>query len=187
MGKRGNVSKMSKVPPSKVTIVEVAEKAGVSLGTVSRVLNNDVHVAPEVPGSGIRCGARDGLCRQSPSPKPERQPHQHHWNAGPRSGDRLHRRDHAWGGHRTGFAPTGPDAFSPLTAVAVKEANYVANMAQGMADGLLLVLPRNPADFIGTSLSAISLLCSLIIKAPALHVPRSALRIGRAPSTPPNI
>ena len=32
---------------SKVTIVEVARKGGVSLGTVSRVINNDVHVAPE--------------------------------------------------------------------------------------------------------------------------------------------
>src|SRR5687767_9318805 len=39
---------MAKQPmPPKVTIVEVAEKAGVSLGTVSRVINNDVHVAPE--------------------------------------------------------------------------------------------------------------------------------------------
>jgi len=36
-----------KNPPTKVTIVEVAEKAGVSLGTVSRVMNNDAHVAPE--------------------------------------------------------------------------------------------------------------------------------------------
>jgi hypothetical protein len=37
----------SKIPTSKVTIVEVAKKAQVSLGTVSRVINNDVHVAPE--------------------------------------------------------------------------------------------------------------------------------------------
>ncbi len=33
---------------------------------------------------------------------------------------------------------------------AVKEANYVANMVQGMVDGLLLVLPRNPTDYMGT-------------------------------------
>ena len=33
---------------------------------------------------------------------------------------------------------------------ASKEANYVANLAQGMVDGLLLVLPRNPADYVGT-------------------------------------
>jgi LacI family transcriptional regulator len=31
-----------------------------------------------------------------------------------------------------------------------KEANYVANLAEGVVDGLLLVLPRNPADFVGT-------------------------------------
>ena len=30
-----------------------------------------------------------------------------------------------------------------------KESNYVANLATGMVDGLLLVLPRSPADFIG--------------------------------------
>jgi hypothetical protein len=33
---------------------------------------------------------------------------------------------------------------------AVKEANYVANLAQDTVDGLLLVLPRNPVDYIGT-------------------------------------
>jgi LacI family transcriptional regulator len=32
---------------------------------------------------------------------------------------------------------------------ASKEASYVANLAQGMVDGLLLVLPRSPVDFIG--------------------------------------
>src|SRR4030065_2291996 len=32
---------------SKVAIVDVARKSGVSLGTVSRVINNDAHVAPE--------------------------------------------------------------------------------------------------------------------------------------------
>jgi LacI family transcriptional regulator len=33
---------------------------------------------------------------------------------------------------------------------AAKEANYVANLATGMVDGLLLVLPRNPSDYLGT-------------------------------------
>jgi LacI family transcriptional regulator len=33
---------------------------------------------------------------------------------------------------------------------AIKEANYVANMVQGMVDGLLVILPRNPADYTGT-------------------------------------
>jgi LacI family transcriptional regulator len=33
---------------------------------------------------------------------------------------------------------------------ASKEANDVANLAKGMVDGLLLVLPRSPIDFVGT-------------------------------------
>jgi len=33
---------------------------------------------------------------------------------------------------------------------ATKEANYVANMVKGMVDGLLVVLPRSPADYTGT-------------------------------------
>jgi len=33
---------------------------------------------------------------------------------------------------------------------ASKEATYVANLAKGMVDGLLLVLPRSPSDYIGT-------------------------------------
>ena len=32
---------------------------------------------------------------------------------------------------------------------ATKEASYVANMGKGMVDGLLVVLPRNPADYTG--------------------------------------
>ena len=38
---------MDKKPNSKVTIIDVAEQAGVSFGTVSRVINNDVHVKKE--------------------------------------------------------------------------------------------------------------------------------------------
>ena len=34
--------------------------------------------------------------------------------------------------------------------IAIKEASYVANMVQGMVDGLLLVLPRNLADYTDT-------------------------------------
>ena len=36
-----------KNPKTKVTIVEVAAEAGVSFGTVSRVINDDIHVKKE--------------------------------------------------------------------------------------------------------------------------------------------
>jgi LacI family transcriptional regulator len=149
MGKRGNVSKMSKVPPSKVTIVEVAEKAGVSLGTVSRVLNNDVHVAPDTRERVSAVVREMGYVanRQARSLK------------GSRTniigmlvpdlgtgyiGEIMHGVDTELGLHQLDLM-----LFTTHRA-AIKEASYVANMAQGMADGLLLVLPRNPADFIGT-------------------------------------
>jgi LacI family transcriptional regulator len=133
----------------KVTIVEVAEKAGVSLGTVSRVMNNDSHVAP---GTRERVSA---VMREM--------------------GYVANRQARGLKGSRTNvigvLAPDlgtgyigeilhGIDAELALYhfdlmlftthRTAIKEANYVANMVQGMVDGLLVVLPRNPADYTGT-------------------------------------
>jgi LacI family transcriptional regulator len=149
MGKRVNVSKMSKLPPAKVTIVEVAEKAGVSLGTVSRVLNNDIHVSPQTR-ERVSTVVRDmGYVanRQARSLKGSRT-------------NIIGMLVPDLGTGYIGEIMRGVDTELGLNQLdmmlftthraAVKEANYVANMAQGMVDGLLLVLPRNPADFIGT-------------------------------------
>lgn len=134
---------------SKVTIVEVAEKAGVSLGTVSRVMNNDAHVAP---GTRERVSAvmRDlGYVanRQARGLK------------GSRTnvigvlapdlgtgyiGEILHGIDAELGLHQLDLM------LFTTHRTATKEANYVANMVQGMVDGLLVILPRNPADYTGT-------------------------------------
>jgi len=134
---------------SKVTIVEVAEKAGVSLGTVSRVMNNDAHVAP---GTRERVSAvmRDlGYVanRQARGLK------------GSRAnvigvlapdlgtgyiGEILHGIDAELGLHQLDLM------LFTTHRTATKEANYVANMVQGMVDGLLVILPRNPADYTGT-------------------------------------
>lgn len=133
----------------KVTIVDVAERAGVSLGTVSRVLNNDAHVAPETRERVA------GVVREL--------------------GYVANRQARGLKGSKTnsigiivpdlgtgyiGEIMNGVDAELALNELdlmlftthraAIKEANYVANMVQGMVDGLLLVLPRNPADYMGS-------------------------------------
>ncbi len=135
--------------PSKVTIVEVAEKAGVSLGTVSRVMNNDVHVAPETRERVTTVMREMGYVanRQARGLK------------GNRTnvigvlvpdlgtgyiGEILHGIDAELGLHRLDLM------LFTTHRTAVKEANYVANMVQGMVDGLLVILPRNPADYTGT-------------------------------------
>jgi LacI family transcriptional regulator len=134
---------------SKVTIVEVAEKAGVSLGTVSRVMNNDSHVAPETRERVSTVMREMGYVanRQARGLK------------GSRTnvigvlapdlgtgyiGEILHGIDTELGDHQLDLM------LFTTHRTAVKEANYVANMVQGMVDGLLLILPRNPADYTGT-------------------------------------
>jgi LacI family transcriptional regulator len=140
---------MAKNRPDKVTIVDVAEKAGVSFGTVSRVINNDIHVRPEtrerVQGVMQKLGYTAN--RQARS------------LAGGRS-NIIGVLVPDLGTGYIGEIIRGIDAELSLTDLdlilytthrtASKEANYVANLAKGMVDGLLLVLPRSPADYIGT-------------------------------------
>lgn len=133
----------------RVTIVEVAEKAGVSLGTVSRVMNNDSHVAPETRERVSAVMREMGYVanRQARGLK------------GSRTnvigvlapdlgtgyiGEILHGIDAELGLHQLDLM-----LFTTHRA-ATKEANYVANMVQGMVDGLLLILPRNPVDYMAT-------------------------------------
>lgn len=134
---------------SKVTIVEVAEKAGVSLGTVSRVINNDVHVAPKTRERVLAVTKELGYVanRQARGLKG-------------RKTNVIGVLVPDLGTGYIGEIMRGIDAELALSQLdlmlftthrtAVKEANYVANMVQGMVDGLLIVLPRNPADYTGT-------------------------------------
>jgi LacI family transcriptional regulator len=134
---------------SKVTIVEVAEKAGVSFGTVSRVINNDVHVKKETRERVLKVMETLGYVanRQARS----------------LAGGKSNIIGVLVPDLGTGYIEEiirGIDAELSLSDLdlilytthrtASKEANYVANLAKGMVDGLLLVLPRNPADYIGT-------------------------------------
>lgn len=138
-----------KAVPSKVTIVEVAEKAGVSLGTVSRVMNNDSHVAPET--------------RERVSAVMREMGYVANRQARGLKGSRTHVIGVLAPDLGTGYigeilhgidSELGLNQFDLMLftthRTAVKEANYVANMVQGMVDGLLVVLPRNPADYTGT-------------------------------------
>lgn len=134
---------------SKVTIVDVAAAAGVSFGTVSRVINNDVHVKPETRKRVQEAMKQLDFVanRQARS------------LAGGKSnligvmvpdlgtgyiGEIIR-------GIDAELVDTNYDLMLFTThRTAVKEANYVANLAQDTVDGLLLVLPRNPVDYMGT-------------------------------------
>jgi LacI family transcriptional regulator len=138
-----------KTPTSKVTIVEVAKRAKVSLGTVSRVMNNNAHVSPETRErvSSIIQDMGYIANRQARSLKgmktdvigvlvPDL--------ATSYIGEILHGIDSELALNQFELM-----LFTTHRA-AIKEANYVANMVQGMVDGLLLVLPRTPSNYIGS-------------------------------------
>ena len=139
----------NKLLTSKVTIVEVAKKAQVSLGTVSRVINNDVHVAPETR-------ERVSLVMQEMQYVANRQAR---GLKGMKTnvigalvpdlatsyiGGIMHGIDTELSLHKFDLM------LFTHHRIAIKEASYVADMVQGMVDGLLLVLPRNIADYTDT-------------------------------------
>jgi LacI family transcriptional regulator len=132
----------------KITIFDVAEASGVSYGTVSRVINNGPHVK-----AATRARVMDAIDslgyvinRQAQS-LARGQTHVIGLLV-PDLGtgyigeimrgidDEL---DHA-----------GYDLMLFTThRRAAKEANYVGSLVQGVVEGLLLVLPRNPEDYLG--------------------------------------
>jgi LacI family transcriptional regulator len=139
---------MDKNPNGKVTIVDVAAQSGVSFGTVSRVINNDIHVKKETRQRVLETMQRLGFVanRQARS------------LAGGKSNS-IGVLVPDLGTGYIGEIIRGIDAELSLTGLdlilytthrtASKEADYVTNLATGMVDGLLLVLPRSPTDFIG--------------------------------------
>jgi LacI family transcriptional regulator len=139
---------MDRNPNGKVTIVEVAAQAGVSFGTVSRVINNDIHVKKETRERVLQTMQRLGFVanRQARS------------LAGGKS-NTIGVLVPDLGTGYIGEIIRGIDSELSLSNLdlvlytthrtASKEASYVTNLAAGMVDGMLLVLPRSPADFIG--------------------------------------
>ena len=129
--------------------MDVASKAGVSYATVSRVANNDPHVKAETRARVQQVMERLGYVvnRQARS----------------LAGGRSHVIGVLVPDLGTGYIGEimrGIDAELDLAHYdlmlhtthrrAAKEAHYVSTLTQGMADGLLIVLPSNPADFMQT-------------------------------------
>ncbi len=131
------------------TIFDVAKRAGVSYGTVSRVINNNPHVKPDT-----RARIRQAM---------------------EELGYVVNKQARGLAGGRTGMiGMLLPDLGTGYSAeitrgieaelslanldlvlytthrVANKESDYIANLVRGAVDGLLLLLPRNPTDYIDT-------------------------------------
>ncbi|HEX7556723.1 MAG TPA: LacI family DNA-binding transcriptional regulator, partial [Leptolinea sp.] len=135
------------ISSNNITIFEVASQAGVSSGTVSRVLNNDRHVKQETREKVVQTIQDLGYVvnRQARS------------LAGGRTqiigilvpdlgtgyiGEIIQ-------GIDTELQLSGYDLMLYTThRTPVLEADYVTSLAQGMVDGLILVLPKNPEDYI---------------------------------------
>jgi LacI family transcriptional regulator len=131
------------------TIFDVAKKAGVSYGTVSRVINDSPHVKSETRERVIQ--AMDDLGYVANK--------QARILAGGRSRT-IGVLVPDLGTGYVGEIMRGIDAELSLSnldlvlytthRIANKEANYIANLAKGVVEGLLLLLPRNPVDNIGS-------------------------------------
>jgi LacI family transcriptional regulator len=134
---------------TKTTIYDVAAQAGVSYATVSRVLNNDPHVKAETAER-----VRQAMDQMS---------YVIDRNARSLAGGRSRVVGVLVPDLGTGYIGEimhGVDAELDLAHYDLmlytthrreaNEARYVSTITQGLADGLLIVLPRNPSNFIQT-------------------------------------
>jgi LacI family transcriptional regulator len=130
-----------------VTIFDVAREAGVSYGTVSRVLNNRDHVKPATRTAVLSAMDRLGFVANQQARSLAGGPSQV-------IGLLLHSLSTSY----IGEIVRGIDAELDATNYdlllytthrrKLKETAYVATITRGLADGLLLVLPRNSSQYI---------------------------------------
>ena len=134
---------------SNVTIVDVAREAGVSYTTVSRVLNNKGNVKPETRERVLTAMTRLGYVVDQRARS----------LAGGRSqviGLLVHDVGTAYIGEiiRGVDAELASAQYDLLLYTThrrkTKESAYVITLTRGMADGLLLVLPRDPGAYLET-------------------------------------
>ncbi len=132
-----------------VTIIDVAQAAGVSYATVSRVLNNDPHVKPETRERVIHSITRMGYTVNQ--------------QARTLAGGRSHVIGLLVPDLGTGYIGEIIRGVDEALAAAqydlmlytthrrkTKESAYVTSLTQGMTDGLLLVLPRDPGEYLAS-------------------------------------
>ena len=130
-----------------VTIIDVAQEAGVSYATVSRVLNNDPHVKPTTRERVIHSITRLGYTVNQ--------------QARNLAGGRSHVIGLLVPDLGTGYIGEIIRGIDEALAAAqydlmlytthrrkTKESAYVTSLTQGMTDGLLLVLPRDPEEYL---------------------------------------
>jgi LacI family transcriptional regulator len=142
------MAQSSRRSSEKITILHVAKEAGVSFGTVSRVLNDDKHVRPETRERVLKAISRLGFVANRHA----------RILAGGKTGT-IGVLVPDLGTEYIGEIMRGVDSEIGLAGReillytthrdAAKEAACVSTCLTGMTDGMLLVLPRNPADFVG--------------------------------------
>jgi LacI family transcriptional regulator len=135
--------------PDGVTIVDVAREAGVSYATVSRVINNKGYINSETREKVLRAVTKLGYVVNQ----------QARSLAGGRSqvvGLLVPSLDTGYIGEIVrGIDEELSSASYDLMLYTAhrrktRESTYVATLTQGMADGLLLVLPREPSAYLET-------------------------------------
>lgn len=132
----------------KVTIFDVAEASGVSYGTVSRVINNGPHVKPATRAKVMDAIERLGYVINRQAQNLARGQTNAIGVLVPDLGtgyigEIMH-------GIDAELDRAGYDLMLFTThRRAAKEANYVTTLVQGVVEGLLIVLPRSPADYLG--------------------------------------
>ncbi len=130
-----------------VTIIDVAREAGVSYATVSRVINNKAHVKPDKRNAVLDAMERLGYVVNQ----------QARSLAGGRShivGLVVQNLGSTWMGAIVRgideeLAAASYDLMLYTThRISARETTYVTTITRGMADGLLLLLPRDPASYL---------------------------------------
>jgi LacI family transcriptional regulator, galactose operon repressor len=136
-------------PSGDVTIMDVAQEAGVSYATVSRVINNKGYIKPETRERVMRAVTRLGYVVNQQARSLARGRSQVVGLLVP-SVDTGYIGEIIRGIDEEVAAASYDLMLYTAHRRKTRESAYVATLAQGLADGLLLVLPRDPGAYLET-------------------------------------